>query len=106
MTDGDNTSIKVRLPETDAPINPMIYGQMLEDCNDNIIYGGIADKEGKENKVVTELLRPLSIPVMRWPGGSTMYYYEWKRGIGKNSQFAPKKTGTYSVNQRISWNIT
>ena len=83
VNDCDHTSVKVRLPETDANINPMIYGMMLEDCNDNIIYGGIADKEGKENKIVTELLRPLSIPVMRWPGGSTMYYYEWKRGIGK-----------------------
>ena len=81
VTDCDHTSIKVCLPETKAHIDPMIYGHMLEDCNDNIIYGGIADKEGKENKVVTELLRPLSIPVMRWPGGSTMYYYEWKRGI-------------------------
>lgn len=63
-------------------INPMIYGQMLEDCNDRIIYGGVVNDAGKENIHVTELLKPLNIPVMRWPGGTFVHEYQWENGIG------------------------
>ncbi len=76
------TSVKVSFPRESMPINPMIYGQMLEDCNDKIIYGGIVNTLGQENEAVTELLRPLAIPVMRWPGGTAIYDYEWRKGVG------------------------
>lgn len=109
VTDSEYTTVKISLTDTNNRINPMIYGQMLEDCNDNIIYGGIVDKYGKENKVVTEYLRPLSIPVMRWPGGSAIYDYEWKRGIGekreakKESIWQGMEYYTFGTDEFISW---
>ena len=109
VTDSKHTTVKISLSGTKARINPMIYGQMLEDCNDNIIYGGIVDKYGNENKAVTEQLRPLSIPVMRWPGGSAIYDYEWKRGIGKTREAANEHIWkgmeyyTFGTDEFIRW---
>lgn len=65
-----------------APIDSMIYGQMLEDCNDAVIYGGVVDKKGAENLSVTKQLMRLRIPVMRWPAGTAIYDYEWQKGVG------------------------
>lgn len=63
-------------------VDPMIYGQMLEDCNDSVIYGGLVDRNGRENPAVRNLLRALDIPVMRWPAGTYIHEYHWKNGIG------------------------
>ena len=87
VTEGNTTTISISIPAQSRSINPMIYGQMLEDCNDKVIYGGIVNNEGKENMAVTELLRPLSIPVMRWPAGTAIYDYEWRKGIGPEDRF-------------------
>lgn len=109
VNESNYTSVKIRIPEKEALINPMIYGQMLEDCNDNVIYGGIVDNAGKENEQVTELLRPLSIPVMRWPGGTAIYDYEWEKGIGESRE-ATRETiwngteyYTFGTDEFISW---
>lgn len=83
VTKSEKTSVTITIPTQKIAIDPMIYGQMLEDCNDKVIYGGIVSNEGKENTAVTELLRPLNIPVMRWPAGTAIYDYEWWKGIGK-----------------------
>ena len=109
VTKSNYTTVKVSLPETPTPINPMIYGQMLEDCNDNVIYGGIVDYQGKENKCVTKLLRPLSIPVMRWPAGTAIYDYEWKKGIGKKREATKEyiwqgtEYYTFGTDEFITW---
>ena len=79
---GKTTTVTILQATSSAKVDPMIYGQMLEDCNDAVIYGGVADKEGNENPAVIEQLRPLRIPVMRWPAGTQIYVYEWKKGIG------------------------
>jgi len=76
------TIVKVSLPEMLVQIDPMIYGQMLENVNDSMIYGGITDLNGRERIQVTNLLKPLNIPVMRWPGGTVIHEYHWKNGIG------------------------
>ena len=83
VTKSEKTSVTITIPTQKIAIDPMIYGQMLEDCNDKVIYGGIVSNEGKENTAVTEMLRPLNIPVMRWPAGTAIYDYEWWKGIGK-----------------------
>ena len=79
---GQETKVNVSLPENPVEINPMIYGQMLEDCNDNVIYGGLIRSDGSEHPKVRELLKPLKIPVMRWPAGTYAHEYHWKNGIG------------------------
>ncbi len=76
------TKVGVSLPQKDAQISPMIYGQMFEDCNDKVIYGGLIKKDGTEHEKVRELLKPLDIPIMRWPAGTYIHEYDWKKGIG------------------------
>lgn len=79
---GKVTTVKIINPESNQLVDPMIYGQMLEDCNDKIIYGGVVDEKGNERTHVTKLLDPLKIPVMRWPGGTVVHEYIWEYGIG------------------------
>ena len=46
---GKTTTVTIREKTSNARIDPMIYGQMLEDCNDAVIYGGVVDEKGNEN---------------------------------------------------------
>ena len=79
----NKTAVVVSVNKDGDLIDPNIYGQMLEDCNDKVVYGGVVDIRGRENAAVTDLLKPLQIPVMRWPAGTMIYNYEWKKGIGQ-----------------------
>ncbi len=109
VTDGKTTKLTVTIPAEKSAIDPMIYGQMLEDCNDKVIYGGIVSNEGKENSAVTELLRPLNIPVMRWPAGTAIYNYEWRKGIGKERKAEKERIWggmeyyTFGTDEFITW---
>lgn len=76
------TSIKITIPEHNAKIDPMLYGQMLENVSDSMIYRGVVDSAGNERLPVTRLLKDLDIPVMRWPGGTVIHEYRWRNGIG------------------------
>ncbi|WP_290799065.1 alpha-L-arabinofuranosidase C-terminal domain-containing protein [Flavihumibacter sp. UBA7668] len=76
------TSLEIVFPSKPSPIDPMIYGQMLENVNDSMIYGGVADMQGNEQLHITPLVKELDIPVMRWPGGTVIYEYRWRSGIG------------------------
>ncbi len=76
------TQVAITIPQQPVKIDPMIYGQMLENVNDSMIYGGVADLQGNERKHITPLLKELDIPVMRWPGGTVIHEYRWKNGIG------------------------
>lgn len=109
VKESKTTQLTITIPSEKIAINPMIYGQMLEDCNDKVIYGGIVNNEGKENPAVTELLRPLNIPVMRWPAGTAIYDYEWRKGIGKERRaekeyiWGGKEYYTFGTDEFISW---
>lgn len=76
------TKVDITIPSRPVKIDPMIYGQMLENVNDSMIYGGVADIQGNERKHITPLLKDLNIPVMRWPGGTVIHEYRWRNGIG------------------------
>ncbi len=78
----ERTTIQIQIPGNKIQIDPMIYGHMLENVNDSMIYGGVANGKGEEYLHITELLKPLKIPVMRWPGGTVIHEYRWKNGIG------------------------
>ena len=108
VVESKTTQLTITIPSEEIAIDPMIYGQMLEDCNDKVIYGGVVNNEGKENMAVTELLRPLNIPVMRWPAGTAIYTYEWKKGIGKDRVAGPDYWGgkeyyTFGTDEFITW---
>ena len=103
------TVVSVADLEHRASVNPMIYGQMLEDCNDNVIYGGVVNKAGEENKAVTEQLRKLQIPIVRWPAGTAIYDYEWRRGVGPDRTPQSEKIWggteyyTFGTDEFIRW---
>lgn len=103
------TLVSITDLEHRAPVNPMIYGQMLEDCNDNVIYGGVVNKAGKENQAVTEQLRGLQIPIVRWPAGTAIYDYEWRRGVGPDRKPQSEKIWggtehyTFGTDEFIYW---
>ncbi|NVM52437.1 MAG: hypothetical protein HWN66_01955 [Candidatus Helarchaeota archaeon] len=58
-----------------------IYGGIWEDTNENVplIHGGLRQD-------VLEEIRPLKLPIIRWPGGCFSDVYEWKEGIGPRDQ--------------------
>ena len=106
---GSSTVVSVTDLEHRAAVNPMIYGQMLEDCNDKVIYGGVVNKTGKENEAVTAQLKPLRIPVVRWPAGTAIYDYEWRRGVGPTRTAQSEKIWggneyyTFGTDEFIGW---
>ena len=57
VVEGQTTVVTITESTSTARVNPMIYGQMLEDCNDAVIYGGVVNNEGKENEKVIDLLK-------------------------------------------------
>lgn len=84
--DNRTTLLTLTIPANPADINPKIYGQMFEDCNDRVIYDGIVGRNGEARPHVDKLLKPLQIPIMRWPGGTFVHEYRWERGIGPTDQ--------------------
>lgn len=82
----ETTTVKVTIPEEPARIDPMIYGQMLENVNDKMIYGGVANEDGTVRRHLIPHLKELQIPVMRWPGGTVVYEYHWRKGIGPKGE--------------------
>lgn len=76
------TTVTIGLPAVSQKIAPMIYGEMLEDCSDSIIYGGVVNADGSSRPRVSNLVRALEIPVVRWPGGTYSLEYHWERAIG------------------------
>lgn len=76
------TIVRIKIPDQPIPVDPRIYGQMLEYCNDRIIYDGIVNKDGSKRPNIDQLLRPLQIPVVRWPAGTYSFYYDWRNGVG------------------------
>ncbi|MDR1601416.1 MAG: hypothetical protein LBS42_03205 [Tannerella sp.] len=80
------TQVTISIPDRPASIDPMIYGQMLEDCNDRVIYGGVVNEDRSERPHVTTLLKELDMPVVRWPEGTYIHEYHWEKGAGPKQE--------------------
>jgi alpha-L-arabinofuranosidase len=70
-----------------GPVDRRIFGQFIEHLG-RCIYGGIHD-EGSPlsdargfRRDVLDAVRPLRIPVLRWPGGNFVSGYHWLDGVG------------------------
>lgn len=84
---GDSiTRVYITISTKPIIVDKLIYGQMLEVCNDSIIYGGIVNHNGSERPQVNNLLKPLEIPIVRWPGGTYSLEYHWENGIGPKTR--------------------
>jgi len=85
----ETTQRVIVLPrEPIAPIRPDLHGHFTEHLGE-LVYPGlcvppdcaIPNTGGIRNDVV-EALKPLEIPVLRWPGGCFADDYHWRDGIG------------------------
>ncbi len=70
-----------------SPVDPRLYGSFIEHMG-RAVYTGIyepghpsADANGFR-KDVAELIRPLNVPLIRYPGGNFVSGYRWEDGVG------------------------
>ena len=89
-------TLDILLNETIGTINPNIYGHFMEHlgyCVEEGCWVGedspIANAGGIRTDV-TDALRAVGVPVMRWPGGCFADDYHWQDGIGPRSE-RPKR---------------
>ncbi|MBW3625350.1 MAG: alpha-N-arabinofuranosidase, partial [Armatimonadetes bacterium] len=85
----DSVQRVVVIPEeTIGEINPYLHGHFTEHLGE-LVYPGICvppdcnipNTNGLRNDVV-DALKPLNLPVLRWPGGCFADDYHWRDGIG------------------------
>jgi alpha-N-arabinofuranosidase len=75
---------------TFAPIQRELFGSFLEQLG-RAIYEGIYDPQSKLSdsngyrKDVTEEIRKLGVPIIRYPGGNFVSGYNWLDGVGPKS---------------------
>ena len=91
-----DAAFDILLNETIGTINPNIYGHFMEHlgyCVEEGCWVGedsaSANTGGIRNDV-TDALREVGAPVMRWPGGCFADDYHWQDGIGPRTQ-RPKR---------------
>lgn len=70
-----------------APIDPRLYSSFIEHMG-RAVYTGIyepahptADEQGFRQDVMA-LIKPLALPLIRYPGGNFLSGYRWEDGIG------------------------
>lgn len=89
-------NICISLKETGTQISPNIFGQFIEHlgtCIDGGIYdqsSPFSDKNGIRQDVLS-LVRRLSPPVIRFPGGTVMCIYHWEDHVGPVDKRKKKK---------------
>lgn len=97
-------------------IDPRLYGSFIEHLG-RAVYGGIfepghprANPAGFRADVL-ELLKPLRVPVVRYPGGNFVSGYHWEDGIGP-ADSRPRRldlawrsveTNAFGTNEFIQW---
>ena len=80
-------AIKLDLEQTISPIDARIYSSFLEHMG-RAVYTGVyepehpsADDKGLRQDVL-DLIKPLQLPLVRYPGGNFLSGYRWEDGIG------------------------
>lgn len=79
--------IKLCTESTISPIDERLYGSFIEHMG-RAIYTGIyepdhpSSKEDGFRRDVVNLIKPLKIPIIRYPGGNFVSGYRWEDGIG------------------------
>jgi len=88
--------IKVDLDRQIGRVDRRIFGGFIEHLG-RCIYGGVydegsalADERGFRRDVL-DALRPLKMPLLRWPGGNFVSGYHWIDGIGPKDE-RPRKS--------------
>lgn len=91
------------------PINRLIYSGFTEHMG-RCIYGGIYDPDNTNKDLINddgfrldviEAIKPLKIPVFRYPGGNFCATYHWEDGVGpreKRPAYPELAWGTVETN--------
>ncbi|MFC5404852.1 alpha-N-arabinofuranosidase [Cohnella soli] len=97
-------------------IDPRLYGSFIEHVG-RAVYGGIyepghpdADEQGFR-KDVTALIKELSVPIVRYPGGNFVSGYNWEDGVGPVAErkrrldlaWAAVETNEVGTNEFAAW---
>ena len=99
-----------------SEVDPRIYGSFLEHLG-RAVYEGIyqpgqntADEQGFREDTL-EIIRELTVPIVRYPGGNFVSGYRWEDGIGPKENrparpdFAWKtiETNQFGLNEFMDW---
>jgi alpha-N-arabinofuranosidase len=99
-----------------GPIDRRIFGGFLEHLG-RAVYQGVYDPgnplsdENGFRKDVLEVLRPLGMPVMRYPGGNFVSCYDWKDGVGPKADrptrpdyaWRSRETNQFGTDEFMAW---
>jgi alpha-L-arabinofuranosidase len=92
----------------------MIFGQFIEHFHRQI-YGGIYEPgsplsdEAGFRMDVTEALKELKVPVVRWPGGCFVSSYHWLNGVGEkripvyDKTWQVEEPNTFGTDEFVEW---
>jgi alpha-L-arabinofuranosidase len=96
----EKAEVVVRADTGTATISRHIYGQFSEHLG-RCIYGGIWVGENSTipningyRKDLTEAIKKINIPNLRWPGGCFADEYHWRDGVGPRNE-RPKMINTH-----------
>ena len=107
MAEMKKASVSVDRANVIADVDPRLFGSFVEHLG-RAVYEGIyepghptADEDGFR-KDVTDMVRALRIPLIRYPGGNFVSGYDWKDGVGPREK-RPRRLdlawGTVETNQ-------
>ena len=111
-----NASVFLETRRHVGPIDSRMFGGFLEHIG-RAVYGGVYDPGNSLSdtsgfrKDVIEALRPMRMPVVRYPGGNFVSNYDWRDGIGPKERrparpdFAWKtiEPNTFGVDEFVAW---
>ncbi len=97
-----------------ADVDPRLYGSFIEHLG-RAVYTGIyepghlcADQYGFRQDVI-ELVKPLQIPIIRYPGGNFVSNYNWEDGVGPERKsrldlaWRSLETNEFGLNEFAKW---
>jgi alpha-L-arabinofuranosidase len=99
-----------------GPVDPRLYGSFVEHMG-RCVYTGIYEPDHPQadgrgfRRDVTELVRELGVPLLRYPGGNFVSGYDWEDGIGPREQRPTKldlawrsiETNQVGVDEFVPW---
>ncbi len=99
-----------------GPVDKRIYGSFIEHLG-RAVYGGIyepghptADKFGFRQDV-SEMIKELQVPIVRYPGGNFVSGYNWEDGVGPVDKrprrtelaWSTVETNEIGTNEFVTW---
>ena len=100
-------SVHILLNESNARINPHLYGHFMEHlgrCIDEGCWVGPDSRipnTGGIRDDVTAALKAVRAPVIRWPGGCFADTYNWRDGVGPREK-RPRRTNFWANTPYLS----